>query len=564
MKKIYTFLLILLAFALSAVAQNSHWSYGVYNAGNTISVSSAVTVITSTGKAYLAQTQSGTNTIWLSTLNPTTMVAAANSYPYHQSSSRSNIILRGGFEDFNGKIVLYGYCYDNIGYNYGYVAEIDPNTFFTMTYREPSALGEVVRGCSGYSSTGSVVNMFVFNEGGIFAIDLFSTTIPPSFPEMRYNGQIGYFSDIQWDNSHNCFIASGSHSNSLTGMLGPFVVCFEFISGTQTFNPLYQNDVGDNTYSNWSEGRSLISIIDDDHLVLYQDMRDNSNDIIWLTLLKGYCSSSPAILNSTYFLVPLHKLSAYGMVYEKYNNRLNLLGQFDYCIPPTTFLAQTNPFSLSYLNIGQITSPTVNNPCQAWDLQPMVGNSIQLNNITLNPFNPCSTVISTGVARSSIGFTAYLTETYDISLSFCDTPLSVLDNPAFPAQGSLQVTLGAVNYTLQNSTPAQPYSTSTNKECFDAISCNKEMSGGTGDTTKAYSAQESIATIHTENGYLVCHGFIGIIYYEIFTSTGKLICKGNTSNDKPTPICTNNPGLYIIRCMDNQKFVATTKVIVNR
>lgn len=222
MKKNYAFLLLLLALVWGACAQNSHWSYGVYNAGNTIPVSSAVTVITSTGKAYLAQTQSGTNTIWLSTLNPTTMVAAANSYPYHQSSSRSNIILRGGFEDFNGKIVLYGYCYDNIGYNYGYVAEIDPNTFFTMTYREPSALGEVVRGCSGYSSTGSVVNMFVFNEGGIFAIDLFSTTIPPSFPEMRYNGQIGYFSDIQWDNSHNCFIASGSHSNSLTGMLGAF------------------------------------------------------------------------------------------------------------------------------------------------------------------------------------------------------------------------------------------------------------------------------------------------------------------------------------------------------
>ena len=275
--------------------------------------------------------------------------------------------------------------------------------------------------------------MFVFNEGEIFAIDLFSTTIPPSFPEMRYNGQMGYFSDVQWDNSHNCFIASGSHSNSSTGMLGAFVICFEFFSGTQTFNPLYQNDVGDNTYSNWSEGRSLISIIDDDHLVLYQDMRNNSNDIIWLTLLKGYCSSSPAILNSTYFLVPLQKLSAYGMVYEKYNNRLNLLGQFDYCIPPTTFLDQTDPFSLSYLNIGQITSPTTNNPCQAWDSQPMVGNSIKLNNITFNPFNPCSTVISTGVARSSIGFTAYLTETYDISLSSCDTLLSVLDNQKFVA-----------------------------------------------------------------------------------------------------------------------------------
>lgn len=128
MKRIYTFLLLLLAFALSAVAQNSHWSYGIYNAGSTIPISSAVTVITSTGKAYLAQTEAGTNTIWLSTLDPTTMVAAANSNPYYQSSSRSNIILRGGFEDFDGKIILYGYCYDNIGYNYGYVAEIDPNT----------------------------------------------------------------------------------------------------------------------------------------------------------------------------------------------------------------------------------------------------------------------------------------------------------------------------------------------------------------------------------------------------------------------------------------------------
>lgn len=565
MRKNYTFLLLLLVFALSAVAQNNHWSYGVYNSGVSIPVSSAVTVITSTGKMYLAQTEAGTNTIWLSTINPTTMVAATYSYPYYQASSRHDIILRGGFEDFNGMIVLYGYCYDNVGYNYGYVAEIDPNNFFTMTNREPSVEGEIIRGCSGYSPTGSAVNMFVFNEGEIYAIDVFATAVFPGpfYYRMQYNGQQGYFSDVQWDPSHNCFVASGNYFNTSAGMLRPFIVCFEFITGTHQFNPLYQYDVGDNTYSNWSEGRSLISIIDDDHLVLYQDMRDNSYDIIWLTLLKGYCSSSPAILNSTYFLVPLHKLSAYGMVYEKYNNRLNLLGQFDYCIPPTTFLAQTDPFNLTYLNIGQITSPTSNDTCYSLDSQLVMGNSIRLNNITINPFNPCSTVISTGVSKNSVGNTAYLTETYDISLSSCDTPLSVSDSPVSPNSTTIPTPLQQVStYSTFVVNQNTPYFTSTIKECNDGTVCFKEMNDTIRDSTRSISTQESMGMIYIEKGHFVCSGFDGIIHYEIFSSTGKLVCKGETSNDEQNSLCADKPGLYIFRCADNSNQIVITKFIV--
>ncbi|MBO4503978.1 MAG: T9SS type A sorting domain-containing protein [Bacteroidales bacterium] len=562
MKKTIILLALFMMIAAAAMAQNSHWSYGINNS-NTISVSSAVTVITSTGKAYLAQTQSSTNTIWLSIIDPTTMQAYMFSDSYNYASSKQYIILRGGFEDLNGKIVLYGYCYDSVGYNYGYVAEFDP-TSLVMTCREPSVTGEIIKGCSGLSPTGSVVNMFVFNEGEIYALDVLSTTPPPVFYGMQYNGQMEYFSDVQWDSYHNCFVASGSHPNPY-GVLCPFIVCYQFDVLTHTFSFWCQYDVDDNTYTNWSEGRALFSIIDDDHLVLYQDMREDSNDIIWLTLLKGYYSSPPVILKSTYFIVPLHKLSTYGMVYNKFNNSLNLLGLFDYCIPTTTFLAQTDPYSLSYLNIGQITSPTVNVTCYTWNMQQINGNSIQLNNITLNPFNPCSTVISTGVARSSIGFTAYLTETYDISLSSCDILLPVWDNLAFPTSNTISTPIQH-NTTYSAFLVNSPSSnhTLTNKECYDYISCYKDMNGTIDDSTKSVSAQESMAIIHVEEGHFVCHGFIGIIHYEIFTSTGKLICKGKTSNDKSTPICTDNPGLYIIRCMDNQKFVATTKVIVSR
>ena len=43
MRKNYTFLLLLLAFALSTMSQNAHWEYQFFSSGNPVAPTSAVT-----------------------------------------------------------------------------------------------------------------------------------------------------------------------------------------------------------------------------------------------------------------------------------------------------------------------------------------------------------------------------------------------------------------------------------------------------------------------------------------------------------------------------------------
>ena len=112
MKQIYLLLSIISTVILNVPAQNAHWSYGIPTPG--IIASSAVTVILSNGSAYIAQTQSGTSNIHLSEIDPATMAATGTTYTYANASTiYNNIILKGGFEDFDGNIVLYGYCFNS-------------------------------------------------------------------------------------------------------------------------------------------------------------------------------------------------------------------------------------------------------------------------------------------------------------------------------------------------------------------------------------------------------------------------------------------------------------------
>ena len=93
MRKNYTFLLLLLAFALSAVAQNAHWEYGLLNT-NTYTASSAVTVILSNGEAYIAHTEAGTDPIRLSEIDPTNMQATGTTYKFQNTSNKQTGLSR--------------------------------------------------------------------------------------------------------------------------------------------------------------------------------------------------------------------------------------------------------------------------------------------------------------------------------------------------------------------------------------------------------------------------------------------------------------------------------------
>lgn len=546
MKKVILFLSILFIALCNVFAQNAHWSYGLSSG---TSASSAATVVRSNGTAYIAQTQTGTNTIHLSEINPSTMTATGATCTYVNASTYNNIFLNGGFEDFNGNIIVYGYCYNVVGYEYGYIAEIDPNNFFQIKHMESAMNNRMISGCTGVDANGNVINVLVGSDGNLHVF--FNGN---EQREREYTGQYGYYTDVVWDNTNYCFIASGSCYNNTALMMDPFISCFMYNAIAQQFIIIKEYAISNNNISGWSEGKSLISIIDDNHLVLYQDLRKDNYDIIWMTLVKGFLSTTPVLQISTHFLAPLHKLSSFDMLYDKYNNRLNLLGQFDYCSWSTSFIAQTDPFNLSYLNIGQISSMYGNVSCNTLDvpIQSVIGNDVRLNNITLNPYNPCITTISTGIAKNSFGTTPYLTETYDITMSNCDMLFDVLRAHCFPSLYSIQT--HPLPLSCSSSLPMNPVVnliTSHYNECPDAVYCAKSSELTNYEETKSCVISEgNRARIEEYAGTFVCFGFSGAVEYEILDVTGKRICFGKTVNGKPNPINLNQYGLYLLRCID--------------
>lgn len=558
MKKTILLLSMVFVVTCQVFAQNAHWSYGLSSG---TSASSAATVVRSNGTAYVAQTQTGSNTIHLSELDPSTMAATGTTCTYTNVSNHNIITLNGGFEDFNGNIIVYGSCYDAVGYEYGYIAEIDPNTYFQIKYMESTINNQMVSGCTGVDVNGNVINMFVGSDGYLHVFYNGNER-----GERGYVGQQGYYTDVTWDNTNSCFIASGSCYNNATIMMDPFISCFRCdVSVTpMIFTTIQEYAVSNNVISGWSEGKSLISIIDVDHLVLYQDLRKGDYDIIWMTLVKGYLSTNPVFPISTQFLAPLHKLSSFDMVYDKYNKRLNLLGKFDYCRQPTTFIAQTNPFELSYLNIGQISSMYGNVNCTTLGIpiQTVFGNDVRLNNITLNPFNPCTTTIATGVAKNSFGTTPYLTETYDIKRSNCDMPFDVLRAPCHPTSYSIQTQ--PLPISCSASLPFIPVVnliTSHHNECPDAIVCAKASESNENEEMKNCVKQTGCQVqIEEYAGTFVCHGFCGVVEYEIIDVIGRTICTGKTVNERSNPININRYGLYLLRCTDEAGGCCTRKI----
>ncbi|MCQ2284052.1 MAG: T9SS type A sorting domain-containing protein [Bacteroidales bacterium] len=271
-------------------------------------------------------------------------------------------------------------------------------------------------------------------------------------------------------------------------------------------------------------------------------------------MVKGHASAAPIFPISTYFLAPVHKLSVYDMVYDEYNNRLNLLGMFNYCSLPTTLIAQANPFNLSYLNMGQIASMYGNVTCTTWDIpiQTVIGNDVRLNNITLNPFNPCSTTVSTGIAKNSFGNTPYLTETFDIQQSNCDMTFKVLTSPCTPNTYPVQTQFQQPpTFSPSLTNPTTILTTSYFNECPDAIVCAKSSAILDSLTPKLISQNNSISVSITYYNNFVCQGFTDIITYEIINADGRIVASGKTQNHISNHIDIARSGIYFIRCSDN-------------
>ena len=459
----------------------------------------------------------------------------------------------------NGDIVLYGSCYNFSGYDIHFAAILDQGNSFVgskylydiNSYVPPS--GELVAGCSGYDNNGTVVQIFVSSNGKLYAYDNNN-----SFRPISYAPAIGsdtFFTDISWDNRNQCFITSGSVFDYVAHTCDPFLFFFKFNLPTLSWSQVSCYVIRNNLYADWSEGRALHANLDVDanELVLYQDLRKNEYDIIWLTRIGNYLSNNPILYSSYYHLFPLHKISAYDLVYDSYNNRLDLLGQFDYCKAPATFIAQTDPYDLSYLNIGQVSSPTGNSFCPSWNVpnQNILGNDVKLNNTALNPFNPCHTVLHTGVCKSSQGTTAYVTETADISLSKCDYPAFPLSGVCIPTAQTFPIPIQSnlfLQFYVNLLTTTSGASASEVNECYNPATCHK--SDGNNSTPRISGKGESAMRME-DSRHFVCENFSGTIRYAIYDVSGALVENGSTINGKSTFLSVYRSGLYLIVAYDD-------------
>ena len=241
------------------------------------------------------------------------------------------------------------------------------------------------------------------------------------------------------------------------------------------------------------------------------------------------------------------------------------MGQFDYCDAPVTFIAQADPYDLNHLSIGQVSSPTGNPYCLSWNLpnQKIYGNSVKLNNTALNPFNPCHTILHTGVCDYDPGMTAYVTETADISLSKCDYPafpLSKKCSPTIHVPSHIKTSDTCLFGNLFFSTTSGAFTSEVN-ECKDVITCHK----GDGEYSAPRMLGKGESAIHMKDGrHFVCENFSGTIHYAIYDVSGAVVDNGLTINGEKKLLTVCQSGLYFIVADDDNGNCAVLKFPVVR
>lgn len=91
-------------------------------------------------------------------------------------------------------------------------------------------------------------------------------------------------------------------------------------------------------YYTETEDKAMHVIIDDDHLLLYHDLCNGGNDILWFTMIKDYSNLSHSVYDSRFYTLPTQKTMALDLIYDEKNDRFN----FSYSI-----LTETSDISIS-------------------------------------------------------------------------------------------------------------------------------------------------------------------------------------------------------------------------
>ncbi len=538
MKKIFISFSFLMMAILPVFAQNNHWEY--WDNVNPINPTSAVTVVHSNGSAYLFQ--SNGNDVYVSELDPITMQVVPNtSYYISVPANYYPLVLRGAYEDFSGDIVLYGSC------GFGPLAALYDavNHQIIQIMLDSNHIGDYfINGCCGYDNNGGMVNMLVLNQAGIIIpVDWVNSNV-------HYLGiPIGSVSDVVWDPHNSCFAAAGHQYSGVCPEL--FLLGFEYNSLTTLFIV--------NTHFAWNlpsylyaEYQTNLDVLDDSNIVVGHNVRDvKGDDFIWLSRIYNYVNLS----NYRLFRFPAPKLFLSDMKYDDSKNRLTILGEMNYC--NSTYIAQTDPFTLASMQAAQITGSMPYYTCQI-NQNTLYGNDITLQKLEINPYK-CNHILATGTYYDNVqGNKAYITETYDIFKSICDIPFNPNTHNVTCKTGAVIDTQPVFNIQILGYSVylLQTIDLQTIRSCSDNRPCGaKDM-----DSTKRMSVERTASITIMGNGTLYFQGFENGADYEIYDVTGRIVATGRTGNGQlKTKICCT--GLYIISAKDQFGNAVTKKFV---
>lgn len=565
MKKLHiTIALLLWSIAQVAEAQNMYRNYRSFWVPNP---ESTVSVVHSNGFVYYFQTWNGILSVTELDpvhLSPTTGNETAFNMNYSMYQTAQKFYLQGAFEDFDGNFVLYGYQ-DNINISQeAFMLVIDPSLQTLNYYYLPSIVGIFTEGCAGYNTSGNKIYAFILNDCELCITNAInpSAIIPPTpiiFHKYGFNANAKY-TDVSWDDTYFQFIVTGSYSTGATQWAGPFV---DMVSVNPNSLSHFRYYLDNQPLHEISEGKALHVKVDDNHLLVYHDLRKTDIDIIWMTLVKQYSNSNHTVIDSWSYYLPCVKNSALDLIYDDVNNRFNFLGNLNYC-SVTPYLAQGNPFSLSSgIRVGMMDGGLFYDTChtQIAPVQSIIKTHLQVRKMSFNYHSPCGTVMISGFNSSNNANISILTETSNIAQSTCDQPL--VASPDFTPTQIMNFTPMDISTSITAS-PDQQIAISGNVTeqiiCDDPEACSHQHKSPTLRKSPANTEMSSFS-IKVYRTDFVCDGFTGSIHYSFYDMEGKVIAQGNTRNaiHNTFPI---RSGIFLLKAIDEIGNSTVTKVFL--
>lgn len=552
MKKII-FILVIISFWGAIFSQNAHFQYRV--TGNP-TLKSAVTIVHSSGRAYLIQTES--DKLHISRINPTNMQPLGNTSS-HNIGIFNTIHLNGGYEDLQGNLITYGYGLSGSSKSY-LIVKIDVNS---MSVRYAYGEGvEIIEGCWGKDVNGAMYNLFLLNKiNDQNEVIAYNDNLTPC-NTISFNSRFGIITDISWDPYHDLFIASGSTS---INHIDAFLIYFTCdILNPDFFHLVDTLRISIQYFLKGAECRTLHEVIDDRHLIIIHGLNDVLIDYFWAIQVENI-PLNLSVLNSRVYTYPQHKLTLQDMKYNPYNNKLTILGRNVLCEKGVNFIAQMDPYTLADIDIAEIMDRDSNSSCIiSHPLEPVdtaYGNKIYLKKLELNPFNSCHTVLSTGINEMSPwGTSPYITETYNIAYSGCDKLSNTygcyipFTNPPSPPEVYSNFTHLGTDITTQTSS----LSLHQNVDCNDTAFCGK---GSLKPNIDNQLTKPTPGISLYSCDYFKCSHFSETVYYYLYDLAGKVLFQGITENDIKTLLPNFSNGIYILSVVDKVGNKKSEKVI---